>query len=202
MPRRALSRDEIEAFRERLCDAATGLFAERGYATVTFQALADAVGCSAMTPYRYFTGKEELLAAARAKGFRRLAEMQEETFRRHRAAARRVRALCSSYFRFAFENGAAFRIMFELHEPAGRSPGRLEAEIRRAYAPFRRAVADVVEEEGLREDPETVTHVIWAAAHGVVSLDHSGLLVLGRSAEDLIEPILRTVLPGRAARLR
>ena len=64
MPR-ALTISELDSFREQLCSAATRLFAADGYAGVTLRKLAKEVGCSPMTPYRYFSSKDEILAAAR-----------------------------------------------------------------------------------------------------------------------------------------
>ena len=67
----ALSSVEIEAFRERIREAAARLFASAGYAAVTMRAVAAEVGCSAMTPYRYFASKEHIFAVVRAEAFRR-----------------------------------------------------------------------------------------------------------------------------------
>ena len=67
MGRRARAIEDIEAYRDRIVDVATGLFAERGYAGVTFRSLAERLGCSAMTPYRYFSNKEEIFAAVRRR---------------------------------------------------------------------------------------------------------------------------------------
>ena len=77
MPR-SLSRDAERAFRDRLCRIAARQFATLGYAGVTLRALAQELGCSRMTPYRYFADKGEILAAIRARAFGRLADINEE----------------------------------------------------------------------------------------------------------------------------
>ena len=53
-----LSPAEVDAFRARLCAVAERRFAERGADGVSMRQLADELGCSAMTPYRYFSDKE------------------------------------------------------------------------------------------------------------------------------------------------
>ena len=53
MPR-ALSPADVESFRTRLCDVAEKLFAAHGPDGVTLREMADALGVSSMTPYRYF----------------------------------------------------------------------------------------------------------------------------------------------------
>jgi AcrR family transcriptional regulator len=55
-----LTTEEVDAFRARAVDAAMGLFADRGYRGVTLRSLAEVLGVSAMTPYRYFENKEAL----------------------------------------------------------------------------------------------------------------------------------------------
>ena len=57
MPR-VLSESDVADFRERLCDVAEKLFAEKGPDAVTMRQLASELGVSPMTPYRYFADKE------------------------------------------------------------------------------------------------------------------------------------------------
>ena len=73
MPRAALSPVEVEAFRDSLCAVATERFAERGYEGVTLRGLARELGCSPMTPYRYFENKAEIFEAVRTAAFERFA---------------------------------------------------------------------------------------------------------------------------------
>ena len=56
MPRN-LSRADVDAFRARLCAVAQKRFAKDGVEGVSMRQLADALGCSQMTPYRYFRNK-------------------------------------------------------------------------------------------------------------------------------------------------
>ena len=74
---RQLSEQEVNEFRRKLCRVAARRFAEFGYAGITLRALAQELGCSRTTPYRYFKDKEQILSAVRADGFLLLAETQE-----------------------------------------------------------------------------------------------------------------------------
>src|ERR1700744_2830749 len=76
MPR-VLSDTDVADFRDRLCEAAERLFAERGPDAVTMRQLAAELGVSPMTPYRYFEDKDDILAAVRTNGFNRFAEALE-----------------------------------------------------------------------------------------------------------------------------
>jgi AcrR family transcriptional regulator len=76
MPR-VLSDTDVADFRDRLCEAAERLFAEKGPDAVTMRQLASELGVSPMTPYRYFKDKDDILAAVRTNGFTRFAEAME-----------------------------------------------------------------------------------------------------------------------------
>jgi len=66
---RILSEDEIQDFRTSLCEVAERLFADCGYEGVTLRAIAAELGCSPMTPYRYFDNKEAIFTAVRMAAF-------------------------------------------------------------------------------------------------------------------------------------
>ena len=60
--------------REAILDAATRLFAQRGYADTDTQLLADELHVGKGTLYRYFPSKQELFLAAVDRGMRKLCE--------------------------------------------------------------------------------------------------------------------------------
>ena len=110
-----LSAEDVEAFRERLCDVAEELFAAHGPTGVTMRQLADALGVSAMTPYRYFEDKDAILAAVRARAFNRFADAMEKAQARlrHKGGHQPDPA----YLDFALANRAAYRMMFDTDQP-------------------------------------------------------------------------------------
>ena len=61
MPR-VLTPADLADFREKLIAAATRIFAAKGREGFTMRELAAELGVSAMTPYRYFQDKDEILA--------------------------------------------------------------------------------------------------------------------------------------------
>ena len=96
MPK-TLSADDIQQFREAMRGVAENAFATRGAQGVTMRELAKELGCSAMTPYRYFRDKDEILAMVRAAAFNRFAARLEAAAlkrsrrNRSRRAERRLR---------------------------------------------------------------------------------------------------------------
>ena len=175
MPRN-LSSDEIAAFRARACAVAEKLFAERGPEAATMRELARALGVSAMTPYRYFKDKDELLAAVRAAAFDRFATALETAARVKGDAPRRANAVGRAYLDFAFSQPHAYRLMFDLSQPdEGRFP-----DLARAGARARRTMAahlePLVAGGYLAGDPETLGQIYWAMGHGLILLQLAGKL--------------------------
>jgi AcrR family transcriptional regulator len=185
MARVALRPEEIEAFRRRAAEAAMHLFAEQGYQAVTMRSLADALGVSAMTPYRYLAGgKRELFALVRAEAFRRFADCLEAALARGGDVLARLRRLKQAYVRFALDEPDAYRMMFELRGDDADLP-ELARESGRAFACLRRTVAEAVAAGELEGDALSLAHLFWASTHGLVSLHLAGRLSAGRSVTQL-----------------
>jgi len=199
VPRAALSPVEIEAFRDRIREAAARLFASAGYSAVTMRAVAAEVGCSPMTPYRYFASKEHIFAVVRAEAFRRFADAQERGIRGVEDPEERLRALGRVYADFAIRDPDSYRLMFELGQAPVSDHPELLRESERAWCVIRDAVGTAIEAGVLSGDPETVAHVFWAGTHGIVSLELAGKLQLGHRLEDLIEPMAQTLIEGTRA---
>ena len=114
MPR-FLSDQDVENFRLQLVEVATRRFAEHGVGGVTLRGLADEVGCSRTTPYRYFKNKDEILAAVRASAFSRLADATERAASRASDAIERLEAGGRAYLRFAAEDPDAYLSVLFIH---------------------------------------------------------------------------------------
>jgi AcrR family transcriptional regulator len=196
VPRAVLSTVEISAFRDRIREAAARLFAEAGYPAVTLRAIASEVGCSPMTPYRYFQSKEEIFAVVRAEAFRRFADAQEKGIRGIDDPALRLDALGRVYVDFAKQDPQSYRLMFELGQAPVTNHAELLVEGERAWRVIRDSVARAVEAGVLDGDPDTLAHVFWASVHGLVSLALAGKLELGRSLDDLVEPVMSMLIRG------
>ena len=199
MPRAALSEHEISTFRERICSAASRLFAEQGYQAVTLRAIAAELGCSPMTPYRYFKDRDEIFASVRAASFRHFAESLEAAVDGIDGPGQRLRALGDAYVAFALSDPDAYRIMFELHQNTASQPPELVRDGSRAWVPIRDGVQRAVAAGLLAGDPDTLAHLFWAGMHGIVSLELAGKLMLGRDLRELVDPMMKVLLNERVA---
>ena len=199
MARAALTQGEIESFREQICDAATRLFAEHGYAGVTLRAIASEVGCSPMTPYRYFTDKQAIFTAVRTAAYARFGDALRSAS--SQAAAEDLLAeLGNAYVGFAVAEPHAYRIMFQLDQAPEKDAPELKTSENAAWSQLRRAVARSIDAGIVEGDPDLLAHCYWAALHGLVSLHLAGKLQLGLDLDQLVTPVLRAVLDGTRAR--
>ena len=190
---RARSDAAREAVRERLCDAAAKIFAEEGEGAVSMRRLAAEVGCSPMAPYRHFADKEALIAAVRAAAFNRLADALDGVARdgRHRAAD-----IGEAYVRFARQNPAAYKLMFDLAQPDEAAYPELAAASARAREAMSGYVRELVEAGVLAGDPVALGYVFWATIHGLVVLDLAGRLPPEPSFETLRVTALGALMRG------
>ena len=197
MPRAALSQDQVDHFREELCDCATRLFAKYGYQGVTMRALAKELACSPMTPYRYFENKAEIFDAIRSSAALRFAEAIEGAIQAHSDHPARLRAMCLAYVGFAVAEPHAYRIMFELDQ--GQRPDAERREDLRGWFAMNAAVVDAIEAGALSGDPNVVAHLLWSGVHGIVALHLSGMLSLGLDLDCLVEAFIERELGRNVA---
>ncbi|MDP3749113.1 MAG: TetR/AcrR family transcriptional regulator [Phenylobacterium sp.] len=178
MPR-VLSESDVADFRERLCQVAEKLFAEKGPDAVTMRQLAAELGVSPMTPYRYFADKEDILAAVRTNGFNRFADALEGAYASARGVRAKGAAVGEAYVTFAFEHPQTYKAMFDLNQPHEENYPDLVAAALRARATQTSYVKDLIAEGILAGDPEEIGRMFWAAAHGAVGLELAGKLPAG-----------------------
>jgi AcrR family transcriptional regulator len=169
MPR-TLSPADVEAFRARLCNAAETLFAAHGPEGVTMREMADAVGVSSMTPYRYFKDKDAILAAVRTRAFNQFAAAMESARENTTARSGNV------YVEFALAHPAAYRMMFDVSQPTFADYPELVAAMDRARLTMGAGLRELTAEGRFKGDVELAAYVFWSTMHGAVMLELAGLL--------------------------
>ena len=169
MPRE-LTDEEVQSFRDRLCDSFKRLYAERGYAAVTMRAMAEDLGCSPMTPYRYFKDKDEIFAAARAAGFRRLTKLiVDATHDKHDVVEKTLLA-GKTYIEFARNEPDTYRLMYTNLQPETAGYPELEEEVARARQVLTDLAEEVPQVRNSSMRPAAVAQTFWAALHGIIQI--------------------------------
>jgi AcrR family transcriptional regulator len=188
---RNLSEEDIAEFRDRLCDVAERQFALQGAESVTIRQLASTLGVSPMTPYRYFTDKDAILAAVRARAFDRHAEALERAYAENVDNPQvRAWAILDAYVEFAMNNPEAYKLMFDIYQPTEADYPDLVRAGARSRATMTLHLHDQIAAGVLRSDPERIGHMFWAAIHGPLMLHFSGMLSPGQDARSLINALV------------
>jgi len=173
---------EREALRGRIIEAARDLLSEQGPAALSMRSIAERIEYSPATIYLYFRDKDELVREVVRAGFEQLREYNAAELSRlpeTADAADQYSAMGRAYVRFALDNTAYFRVMFELPELA-RMECPHEHETRGDPDEFTRVVAQVqrAADEGLMAvaDARRAAIIGWGLIHGLTSLYVGGHL--------------------------
>jgi AcrR family transcriptional regulator len=155
---------------------AAQIFAERGRDGFNMRELAARLGVSAMTPYRYFKDKDEILAAVRARAFESFAAALEAAFARPGEPQQRSASVARAYLHYATGRPQRYRLMFDLSQPREDAFPDLAAAARRARATMTNHVRLMIEAGYYEGDAVLIGHIMWATLHGVAVLHLAGKL--------------------------
>ena len=198
MPK-VLSDEDVGEFRQRLLKTAEAAFATHGVDGVSMRQLAQQLGCSATTPYRYFKNKDEILAAVTAAALNRFSATLEKAFATKGGSAEKAVAVRKAYIRFAFKNPKAYRLMFDAPHPSLLDYADLSEASSRADRIMAAPLALLAQEGIVKGDSRLLGRVFWSAIHGAVSLQLAGKLAAKPTFEAVLEQTLQLIMAGAMA---
>ncbi len=162
--------------REKILDAARELFLTHGYEAVSMRKVAEQIEYSPTAIYVHFANKEDLFHELCNEDFAKLAEV----FQSADIPAdpiERIRAVGRLYIDFGLRYPNHYKLMFmtphalvPLTEEDHEIKGNPESD---AYAFLKLSVEQAIQEGRLRQDlidAELICQTLWAAVHGVISL--------------------------------
>jgi AcrR family transcriptional regulator len=192
---------EKEALRTLIVEAARDLLSERGLDGLSMRTIAERIEYSPATIYLYFRDKDELIRDVVTQGFHQLSHYMRDalaTLGRDANPASQHRALGIAYVRFALDNTAYFRVMFELptaaqidcpvlHKDDVAMTGERSFDF--VVAAVQRAI-----NEGLfvMEDAYRGAIVAWGLVHGLASLYLSGHLAEAIKSREEFEALIES----------
>jgi AcrR family transcriptional regulator len=166
-----LGRQEL---RTTLLDAASRLLTEEGSAALTLRQVASDVGCSTTVLYTMFGGKDGLSEALYREGFDRFRRRLQSL----PPAADRVTRLYDiawAYRESALAEPNYYRVMFAHAIPHFTPSADAIAAARASFDVLLDAVRECVESGTFTPgDPREIAEVLWAASHGILSLELGG----------------------------
>jgi AcrR family transcriptional regulator len=172
--RRARERSET---RDKILDAARELFVTEGYEGVSMRRVAEKIEYSPTAIYVHFADKQELFHELCQQDYARLAEVFQSSAMSS-DPIERLKQIGSTYTEFGVRYPNHYKFMFMTPHPP-HEPDEVDREIMGnpevdAYAFLKWAVQQAIDAGCLREelqDAELISQTLWAAIHGVISLD-------------------------------
>lgn len=177
------------AVRTALLKVASDLLKREGPQALSMRRIAKLAQCSTGVLYSQFGGKEEIVAALYNEGFERLQATLEAISTSE--PLEQVRELNRAYRQFAIANPTHYSVMFARPAPEfSPSEAQLE-EAWRSIMPLIRALELCAEKRLFAGEPEAMALKMWTLAHGLVSAEISGHLVM---AEDNLAGMHESVM--------
>lgn len=193
---------ERQAMMTQIAQTAQQMFQSEGYAAVSMRRLANEVGCSPMTLYKYYDGKIAILHTLWAVVFRELFDALKASLASNAQPMDRLRAACQYYVRYWLEHPEHYRLVF-MAEGVTQSEVSLfidNPETVEGFAILAKCVAEAVGRPV--EDPETKIKIdlVMGALHGIA---HNKITISGypwSRAELLVDSLLENIVAGPESR--
>jgi len=161
--------------KDKILDAARELFVSQGYEGVSMRQIAEKIEYSPTTIYVHFADKQQLFRELCRADFAKLSQ----TFQiaRLKDPVQRLVQVGRAYIEFGVRFPYHYQLMFMSRHPQG-EPEQCDQEIMGnpeldAYAFLRQTVQAAVAAGRFRaglKDVELISQTLWAAVHGVISL--------------------------------
>jgi AcrR family transcriptional regulator len=189
--------DVIDHVRVTLLRAASEVLATEGPAALTVRRIARAAGESTMNVYSRFGGKEGVVEHLYIEGFTRLRNAMTDDAETDDPLLDLVRS-GQAYRRFALTHPTYYAVMFDGVVPLQPSPAAVEhasGTLRLLADRLHRAM-----DTGLLApaDPMTTAAGVWAACHGVVSLERKAVGPPGLDWTEVYDRTCAALLAGLA----
>lgn len=198
------ARGEGGQLREDILKAAIALIEKAGSCEgVSLRAVAKQAGIAAPSVYPHFADRDALLLAVLQKLFDELVELRT---RAEDAAGdgawERLRAGVFATVRFGLERPGHYKMLYEGRVISGLSDPKAVTFGRAIQIRVVALIKDILAATPGREaeDAERLSLLLWAATHGVISLQINKPTLRWPKATALVEELMRALLrPGAAA---
>jgi AcrR family transcriptional regulator len=151
-----------------LVDAARRILENEGPAALSLRAVAREAGVSPAAPYHHFKDKSELLEAVAHEGWVALDAVLIEARASAKDASERMTGLGVAYVKFARENPALYRVMYDRSRDKDSLPDQMKTE--GAYCQVRDTISEQSGGGVADIDLELATIAAWCAGHGLAEM--------------------------------
>lgn len=183
-----------EARRQKVRQAALGVFAEHGYRATSMQDLAAAAGMGKASLYHYFASKEELLTDLYEEVLRENVRAVEQIAATEQPAVKALAAVIVDRVLYTCENRDLLSVFFEEETEL---PGRMRARLIRVRREYDDAILAIVErgvsdgELHIGTTPRVFVNTLLGAANWVYKwYDPKGPMSPAQLGADMAEILL------------
>ncbi|GAA2035230.1 hypothetical protein GCM10009839_39870 [Catenulispora yoronensis] len=164
-----------EVLRASLLDVAARLLAAEGPAALTMRRIATEAGCSTMVLYKHFGSKDAIATALYLEGFARL-KRHLDAVPRGDDPAEYLAALGRAYRENALREPNFYDVMHGPGIPGFTPAPETTAAAKQSLQVLHEAARWCIETGHFHpdSDPTEITDILWAAAHGIISLERAG----------------------------
>ena len=191
---------EKEELREIILDAASELFAKEGYASVSMRKIAEKIEYSPTTIYLYFKDKNDLLNQICEETFANLIKDWQKIENKSDDPLTSLRKAMRAYVEFGLKYPNHYEITFinPIADYLGEDEHPFEGSMgQKAFEHIVSQVAKSMEAKQIEQgDVATISQLIWAMGHGIVSLlnSHKDFPFVGKNA--LIDGSIEMIFNG------
>jgi AcrR family transcriptional regulator len=175
----AASRQKLRGTsRDDIINVSRAIIEDEGVEQLTIRRISETINRTQPAVYQHFSGKDAILEAVVNDGFTALAERLKRATRGGKTS---LTAIANAYVRFGFERPRLYDVMF-VGPPAITFAAGV-ATPSPTHAAFNIVSAAVAESGVPPAQTETVTEVVWASLHGLVTLSITGRMRPGRALQ-------------------
>lgn len=186
MPKKPMTREEINHTRIKILDTALDIIIEEGFHNLSVRKIASRLGVTATTIYNYYTNKDEINLMIRIRGFEKLYDLLIKRSAPLKKIEDRFKAMIRAYIEFGLTFPSYYDIMFNLHTPKYLDYVGTEIEplafkekqnALKCLTLFMEPMSSYITVKGKKKDHYVLYQVIrfWSDLHGLVTLNNSHL---------------------------
>lgn len=175
------------------------LYAQGGLEQVTMRTIGQELGVSTMMPYRHFASKDEIFVEIRSRVFDNFADYLEAATQGPPTPVLRFVNYCYAYIAFAVGAPRDYQFIFERwpkkqYELVVQREGKLALTKSRAFDVQLSVTSELLGKPASHRQVVEQAHIVWLTLHGLVSLHTAKKLGFGATVDDLIKPVIKSLL--------
>jgi AcrR family transcriptional regulator len=211
MPKKPMTKVEIENTRGKILDTALNIIIEEGFNNLSLRKIASRLGVTATTIYNYYTNKDEINLMIRIRGFEKLYDLMTKRSAHFNNIEDRLKTMISAYIEFGLTNPSYYDIMFNLHTPKYLDYVGTDIEplantekqnALKCLSLFMEPISKYIPAKGKKKDHFILYQLIkfWSDLHGLITLNNSRLFhevtdnvedFIKERTSDMIENIMK-----------